>query len=608
MRTKDVMMGALFFVCCLWTVSCGRSFTEVVLSGEGSLPPLVFAGEGAATAGVVEAGSYIVAFRTGIRPAHLIRRQYERESQSHYFRLARLSLFEKGVKDLHYLTAFDLSSFDGGDSFTGMGGPSGMDLTFGGKREPQPASIVRVDFDNEKVARKILSKWMADGLLYYAEPNYASKPFGGETSFGDYAETYGQLSERDSLTKIGIIDAFNAMNEKGVTFNNPPLIAVMDSGLDYEHPAISDNIWTNPVPGVSGCGNDLYGCNATAARKGTLGDGDVFPVGLPGPGDDCQSANVGRGDCIHGTHVAGLLAGEPSEEGARGVCPVCRILTVRIVGPDKTSKKDDQGRFGAKIVDSSIIAGFTYLSRFVFSDGNAVRVVNASFGKFQRSRTVERLIRLMKNSGNGILVVAAAGNDDSMKRTYPAAFSDALAVVNVFSDSTAKDPTSNFGPWTDIAAPGAGDCNLAGQKGLLSIVPGGGADCAGGTSMASPVVAGVAGLLLAAEPSLTIDELRSRLLLTANPDIYFEDENIVYIPKVKGEPNPIPLLGTGLVNADNAIRNNAPAQRPRPSFNRVGNNCGALKQTAKGAKLPFVLLALPLVFVFWGARFKRILI
>lgn len=589
---------------------CGPSF-DLKSHNEVNVP-LNFASIKQVNNGDVIPGSYIVAFKAA-DSSRLFMKDYRREYQAHYMALSNLEMFEDGVTNLHYMTSLDLSNKTKSEKESKLDMPRQTELYFEAPVEAKRASLFRVDFEDESTAQTLLTKWMEDGLIFYADPNYQSRPFEGEQNFADYAETYEKLENVPWIDQIGLVDALQELSNKGVTFDNPPLIAVMDSGTDYEHPSLVSNIWTNPSPGAAGCSDDIHGCDATKSFKGSLGTGSIYPALLNGAGLSCDSQDSkGKGVCMHGTHVAGIIASEPSDgaqNGYGGMCPVCRLVTVKVIGKNKLG----EGK-ATTIADSSIIAGLTYISRFKISNSNAVRIVNASFGKFLRSRSVEHLVRLLKEQGSGTLIIAAAGNEDTMKRTYPAAFKDTLAVVNTTSSSDlpSKAPSSNYGIWTDIAGPGEGGCIGGGDgNGLLSTVPGGGVFCLHGTSMASPVVAGVAGLLLASEPNLSVDDIVSRLTSTADPIIYSLPENSLYYPRIEGEPNPIPLLGSGIVNAANAIKDVSPNRRPRPAFERVNSSCGTIYYTdtylSKWFWLSFLFfpLVIPYFMVVARSGFKK---
>ena len=146
-----------------------------------------------------------------------------------------------------------------------------------------------------------------------------------------------------------------------------------------------------------------------------------------------------QSNCSHGTHVAGIIAAEDS--GYIGICPYCSILVVKVV-----DIKIKDGKESFQIEDSAIIAGLAYVSGFTVNGEPLVRVINASFGKFQRSRSVGLLLIPFSKFGKGVLTIAAAGNEDTMKKQYPAAFDEVIAVANIESSKSLprKSPSSNF--------------------------------------------------------------------------------------------------------------------------------------------------------------------
>jgi len=225
-----------------------------------------------------------------------------------------------------------------------------------------------------------------------------------------------------------------------------------------------------------------------------------------------------------------------------------------------------------------------------------VRVINASFGKFVRSRAVGLLVRLLRDK-RGTLIVAAAGNEDTLTMEYPAAFPDAVAVAAV-DTRLRKVSFSNFGHWVDVSAPG---------QGILSTVPGAAAEAKSGTSMATPMVAGIAGLVLARHPSMGYDELRGVLTQSADPKFYgseFEEgyNYTYYYPKLEGESARIPLLGLGLVNAFAAVNRTPSEGLPIYSPDeRVSARCG----TAPGGHAQNSWLALAFLLLPLGAALHR---
>ena len=125
--------------------------------------------------------------------------------------------------------------------------------------------------------------------------------------------------------------------------------------------------------------------------------------------------------------------------------------------------------------------------------------------------------------------------------------------------------------------------------------------------MSAPIVSGVAGLLLANNPKLTFDELRSRLLDSADPGMYSVAGNSAYNPKVSGEPRPIALLGQGIVDASAAwLGTIAPGQPPQNSLKRVSSDCGTIKLKENDPPVGFwIILLLPLIPVALTSRLAQ---
>ena len=456
--------------------------------------------------------------------------------------------------------------------------------------DSQPVSIELVQFRPDIDAKKILDKWQQQGRILYYEPNLISSP--KDSPFSDLSKQYG-----DAKTKwhqnIRLPEAFLALSDgtlphenEEIIFDRAPVIAVIDSGVDIKHPLLEKAIWENPFPGLQ-CKDDSRGCNtSTNFSKDYLGDGEFWPVGLAGFGQPCD---VNKQDtCNHGTHVSGIIAAYDTTNPI-GVCPFCKILPIKVSRP-----KTDSNPGG--ISDSSIIRALQYLTQFSRDGQSLVRIANASFGKYQRSRSVASLVRKLANAaGGGTLLIAAASNEDSSQRAYPASISEVIS-VSALEDDRKKARFSNYGPSVDIAAPGTN---------IKSTIPGSLQKEDQGTSMASPVVAGVAGLVLALNPSMDAKTLRERLIRTADPTIYNDQVSGVYNgtyyrPKVStGES--IQLLGSGIVDALNALKGEyQPTDNPSLS-SRVTPGCSRLSAQDHSFNGFYFLMLLPF-FVFLTNR------
>jgi subtilisin family serine protease len=545
-------------------------------------------------------GSYIVTFRSDVAGPAVPHKSFFAEYRAHHALLDERFGSDPRVVDMQYLTSIDLVD-PGREQDPELGFAASPLLRLAWSQNPgqaQTGAITRVDFRTDDDARDALAEWEQKGDLWFAEPNYVSKlsqepetPAEPQVNlFRKYADDYGKFPYW-WLSAINLTSAFEAIAQRDLSVpgtptdedfaTNRPIVAVLDSGVDYAHPALAGRIWENKDVNAANCDNDVHGCNTTVARRGKLGNGDVYPFATTGPDQSCAGLDP---NCSHGTHVAGIIAGDDTwrEEltgrATPGLCPVCQIMILKIVS--KVGK--DSG-----ILDSSIIAAFKYVTLFRRANSPAVRVLNASFGKFVRSRSVGLLIRLMRER-NGTLLVAAAGNEDTLTREYPAAFKDAIAVAAVDS-RLRKVNFSNFGQWVDVSAPG---------EAILSTVPGREADTKSGTSMATPMVAGIAGLLIARYPDISFDDLRGALLQTADPSFYghdFEDgfNYRYYYPLVGRDHTRTPLLGYGVLNAQAAV--NRTASTGLPVFNqnnRVQPGCGTVAATRSVGSRGLYLFAL----------------
>lgn len=545
-----------------------------------------------------EPQSYIVAFRRLVDHNEEHFTAFPQRLRSQTQALLRNFSLDLGKRIPRYLSSLNLSDLS--HSFIPRAKNFGPELL---TSDPQSAvadsmaSLVEVEFPNELSARTTLRKWLSEGRIYFAEPNGRSalKSEVEDAIIDRFQDNAQATPWLDQVSFLPALQQISAQIDAGKPIG-APVVAVMDSGVDVMHPNIFPAIYDNSQGQNKLCKDDLYGCNTTVARKEDLGDGEVWPAGTSGFGQYC----AGQGECEHGTHVAGIIAARNADRYV-GLCPYCQILVVKVV--DLELGANNKTSF--QIKDASIIAGLAYISGFKSNNEPLVRVINASFGKFEKSRSVELFIKSLKNFGRGTLMVAAAGNEDTMKRQYPAGFDSVIAVSNVESDvkNPRKSPSSNFGTWVDISAPGDGVCD--GGGGIRSSTPGGGQGCKVGTSMASPMVAGIAGLMFAKDNSLTAAEVERRLLSTAEPDnLYLNGVNNGYKPDIKGL-GIAPMLGTGVVNAnlalDPSLDQSPPVTTERNDL--VSAGCGVVG-FGSGAAASGWLFLLPLLGIMFRKRLR----
>ncbi len=262
------------------------------------------------------------------------------------------------------------------------------------------------------------------------------------------------------------------------------VVAVIDSGVDYTHPDLAANVWTNPreVAG-DGIDNDANGF-VDDVRGWDFANADADPMDDDG----------------HGTHVSGTIGAVGNNAiGVTGVNWRVSIMGLKFLDAEGNGYTSDA------------VAAVKYATRMRRDFGVNVVAINASWGGETRSTALANAIAAAGRAG--ILFVTAAGNESSNNdRTpsYPANLSDdSVIAVAATNHSNRLAAFSNYGSTTvDLAAPGVG---------ILSTVPGGGYASFSGTSMATPYVTGTVALMAAANPRATAAEIRSALLATVTP-------------------------------------------------------------------------------------------
>jgi len=248
----------------------------------------------------------------------------------------------------------------------------------------------------------------------------------------------------------------NAPDAWDVTFGDASVtVGVVDQGVKYDHPDLDGNM-----------------------------DGSVSNYGRDFVDDDADPYPDSMADEYHGTHVGGIAAAETDNgEGVTGIGN-SSVLSGRALSESGSGSTSD-------IADA-----------ITWAVDEGADVVNLSLGGGGYTNTMKNAVSYAAD--NGTLVVAAAGNDGQGSVSYPAAYSECLAVSALDPDETLAS-YSNYGPNVELAAPGTN---------VLSTWTDDGYDSISGTSMATPVVAGVAGLTLA-QYDLTNAELRDHLKATA---------------------------------------------------------------------------------------------
>ncbi|MCS5636935.1 MAG: S8 family serine peptidase, partial [Myxococcota bacterium] len=337
-------------------------------------------------------------------------------------------------------------------------------------------------------------------------------------SSGSWQQAFADLW---GLHRVRAPEAWGRARGEGV------VVAVVDSGLDYEHPDIAENVWINPGEDVDGNGrvdpgdwngidddgngfiDDLRGFDFANSVDGDLDgfyDGPL-DVGDPDPFDDLG----------HGTHVAGTIAAVANNGiGIAGVAPGARIMAL------KGFSAEGEGR------DSDLWRAVLYAA------DNGARVINNSWSCSPLcpvNPLAEEIVRTVH--AMGVVIVTSAGNRKvDVVSNSPENMRQVITVASSGEDDRPSQTFTNFGWLVDLAAPGGGptDRNVyVARRNILSLrssadegsapfAVGQGYMRSAGTSMAAPHVAGAAAILLSAYPGAGYETVR-RLLRQGAADL-----------------------------------------------------------------------------------------
>lgn len=282
---------------------------------------------------------------------------------------------------------------------------------------------------------------------------------------------------------------------KGLT-GDGIVVAVIDSGVDYNHPDLLGNIWSNP--GETGV--DAIGRNK--ASNGVDDDGNGFVDDFRG-WDFVNNNNDPMDDNSHGTHISGLVAAKRDGVGITGTAPTAKIMPLKILNRTGVGKIRDE------------------INAINYAVANGARVINVSLGGQQLNN--EELNAIRAAEAKGAIVISAAGNDASPQVDYPARFANevGIAVGAVSRNGLFADYSNRAGAevLSYFVAPG-GNGGRADSGDIYSTVPlsqpGIPYRYFAGTSMGVPHVAGVIALMLQANPNLTPAQIKRILTETAN--------------------------------------------------------------------------------------------
>lgn len=248
------------------------------------------------------------------------------------------------------------------------------------------------------------------------------------------------------------------------------VIAVIDTGIDYDHVDIKNNMWKNT--------KEIPGNNKDDDKNGYVDDVQGWNF--------VSNNNLPFDDHGHGTHVAGIIGASHNSTGIAGIMARVKIMPV---------KTCDQEGFCDITVES-----------IKYAVDNGANIINISIAGGVYSKKISDAFKYARNKN--VVVVIAAGNSSSNRPTYPGSY-DVENIISVAStdQQNIKSDFSNYSSkYVHVFAPGSN---------IFSLLPRNNYGPLSGTSMAAPIVSGIAGLILSYHGKGAAKSMRERLMYTS---------------------------------------------------------------------------------------------
>lgn len=367
---------------------------------------------------------------------------------------------------------------------------------------PSLDGIALVKYASSKDPSEVAKELEASGTVEWAEPHYIYKTTAMPEGSPAFTPNDPNFSMQWWLTNIKAQQAWDITQG-----DSSVVIGIVDSGVEWAHPDLSQNIYINrkEIPG-NGVDDDKNGYTDDV-RGWDFG-------GLNGTPD----ANPAEDRPQHGTHVAGI-AGAVTNNGV-GVASIgnkCRLLAV------KAARDDQRDEYG----NAYIYYGYEGI---VYAVDNGAKIINCSWGGPNYSRTAFSVVKYAVSKG--VLIVTSAGNDASDVFQYPAAYEGVLSVGSLGQNDT-RSYFTNYGAFVKVCAPG---------ESIYATWQPGGYQFLSGTSMSTPLVSGLAGLVKTKFPSYTPAQVAEQIRVNCD-NIDAQNPSAIY------------QLGSGRVNAYKALSN-----------------------------------------------------
>lgn len=362
------------------------------------------------------------------------------------------------------------------------------------KAAPDFYDVYVIRFDRQQPVLAALAALLADPLIVRAEPDLLHRAF--------RIPNDPMWSQQWDKRIVGADQVWD------VSVGSRDIIcAGIDTGVDWNHPDLTPNLWVNPGEDLDGDSaawtydfypgdfDDLNGSDDdnNGYQDDFLGWDFIADISNCAANEDCDDNpdNDMFGQNSHGTHVGGIMVAAGNNGiGVAGMSWVGRLMSLRA----GYLANDGEGYMPASATNPAIL----------YAAANGANILNMSYGGPGPSGFAQDAINAAWTQG--CILFAASGNDGSTQEQYPANFDNVIA-VNATNNQDRLASWSNRGLWTDLCAPGA-------NPGIPSTINNGYASWQG-TSMASPNAAGVAALVWALFPDMSNAQLRDLLFDTA---------------------------------------------------------------------------------------------
>ncbi|AHM62447.1 subtilisin-like serine protease [Flammeovirgaceae bacterium 311] len=333
----------------------------------------------------------------------------------------------------------------------------------------------QISIDPEMPVEEAIAMLYKSGAVEIAEPVYAAESY--------LTPNDPRLTNQYYLPLVNALDAWDLVS-------NPTniIIAILDSGVELQHPDLAANIYTNEADPIDGVDNDEDGYVDNYYGWDFAGNDYISLTGDNDPGTDLENLS-------HGTMVAGAASAVTNNgEGIAGVGFNARLMIL------KHSADNDTRGDGGNALLNNILQGVLYAAE------HGADIINSSYGSTYYSQISHDIYRYVALEYD-VLVVAAAGNESSVEPHYPSDYDYVLSVAAT-TQTDARASFSNYGYKVDISAPG---------QSILTTAVGGGYTSTNGTSFASPIVAGAAALVKTLYPDFNGAQVGEVLRTTADP-------------------------------------------------------------------------------------------